>query len=56
MIILMLFQVLDSARRRLSAVLQERSRVLDLVCAAMPSKVGMSSSSLMTRNHSHLHR
>lgn len=31
------FQVLDAARRRLAAVLQERSRVLDLVCSTMPS-------------------
>lgn len=30
-------QALSSARRRISAVLQERSRVLDLVCAAIPN-------------------
>lgn len=30
-------QVLDRSRQRLAAVVQERSRVLDLVCAALPS-------------------
>lgn len=30
-------QVLDSARRRLFAVVQERTRVLDLICSALPS-------------------
>ena len=40
-------QVLDSARRRLSACLQERSRVLDLVCAAIST--GTSQSAYNTR-------
>jgi len=37
-------QVLDFARRRLFNVIQERNRVLDLVCHAMPSKTSMSAS------------
>ena len=37
-------QVLDSARRRLFAVIQERNRVLDLVCSALPSTTSVSAS------------
>ena len=38
MILILLFdQTLDRSRQRLSAVVQERSRVLDLICAALPS-------------------
>lgn len=41
---------LDDARRRLSACLQERSRVMDLVCAALPSGVSQSSYSFRSMN------
>ena len=40
-------QVLDCARRRLAAVLQERSRVLDLVCSALPSTTSVSASTAL---------
>ncbi len=47
-----MLQALDRARRRLAAVVQERSRVLDLICAALPSTNLSSSASLSgTRNY-----
>lgn len=42
-------QVLDAARRRLSACLQERSRVMDLVCAALPGAAVSQSAYFATR-------
>ena len=33
-------QTLDAARRRLAAAVQERSRVLDLICQALPATTG----------------
>ena len=41
-------QMLNNARRRLSAVLQERSRVQDLICAAIPSSSAQTSRSAYT--------
>jgi hypothetical protein len=45
-------QALSSARRRLSAVLQERTRVQDLICAAIPSTSAPTSRSAFTGGRS----
>lgn len=39
------------ARRRLSAIVQERSRVLDLICQALPSLNSSQSGSFLTRSN-----
>ena len=36
-VLFLLFQILDQSRKRLNAVIQERNRVLDLVCHAVSS-------------------
>lgn len=46
-------QVLDSARKRLANVISERSRVLDLICHALPETGHLSASARGYRRRGH---